>query len=117
MNRFKSSTKTNNSKNDNANSIKNSHKSVNPTPIELPKEKSKGILGALVEGVTIGAGATIGSRIVDSVLGPRTIQIENKQNLPIDNCSEQYKQYYHCIKEGTNNCDNILPDKCKQDKN
>jgi hypothetical protein len=123
MNRFKSSIKVNNSRNgnnksENSKSISHSDKSaIKPAHVVLPAEQPRGLLGTLAESAVMGAGSTIGSRVVDAIMGPRTIQVENKQNTTIENCSEQYKQFYQCIKDASNNCDNILSDKCKQDKN
>lgn len=111
MNRFKSSKRSDNYRNQ----YPTHHK---PNPVVLPPiEQPRGFLGTLAESAVMGVGVTIGSRMVDAVLGHRAIKVENKQNTSIDNCSEQHKQFYQCIKDGSNNCENILSDKCKQDKN
>ena len=118
MNRFKSSKKVESSKyGNNTNSPKTSYKSVTSAPVVSSTEQPRGLLRTLAESAVMGAGATIGSRVVDAVMGPRTIQIENKQNTSGDNCSGQYTQFYQCVKNGSSECDNILSDKCKQDKN
>lgn len=78
------------------------------SPITKPMTESQpSFMSKIADGIAVGIGASLGDRLISTVFGPRTIQIEKKT--PIDcnginpeniNCDlEEYKSFPQCIKK------------------
>jgi hypothetical protein len=58
------------------------------------------IKDTIVAGFGLGVGNEIAHRAVSSIMGPRTVEIQQSQ--PISSCQEELKKYEKCLKQ--NNC-------------
>tara|TARA_B100001093_G_scaffold438924_1_gene438592 strand:+ start:510 stop:815 length:306 start_codon:yes stop_codon:yes gene_type:complete len=60
----------------------------------------------IMDGMTFGAGSSLGHRAMDSIFGPRKIEVSQpKTNNDI--CSNLIESYTKCSLENTNNCSEI----------
>lgn len=91
-----------------------------PYHIKKQQEKSHNenqytpsVLSTFMTSLVAGSGATVGSRVIDSIIGPRQVQV-NSGGKP--DCEDIYKKFLICIKDNIDNpssCEQILPDRCK----
>ena len=76
-------------------------------PTSSPTTEPHSFMSKVRDGIAVGIGANLGDRMMTSIFGPRTIQIENKP--PIIDCKEnnsenincdleEYKSFPQCIK-------------------
>ena len=84
-----------------------------------PPAKSKGNIqiqnrpsfgSMILDGITFGAGSSLGHRAVDVALGPRRVEISQPQiNIPQNYqfCKSIKDQFEKCIKENTSDCTDL----------
>jgi hypothetical protein len=65
------------------------HPSYAPPIITSPPSRSMSFLSSIKEGFGLGVGSSIGDRLVQSVFGPRTIQVQTVST----NCDKIISQY------------------------
>jgi hypothetical protein len=83
------------------------HPSYAPPIISSPPSRSMSFLSSIKEGFGLGMGASLGDRLVQSVLGPRTIQVTQGSSTNCDKVISQYNQgsvhleqeYQECMKK------------------
>ena len=76
--------------------------------IQLQNKPSIG--STIMEGLTFGAGSSLGHRAVDVVLGPRRVEISQPQvDIPSNHrfCKSIKDQFEKCIKENTSDCSDL----------
>jgi hypothetical protein len=70
------------------------HPSYAPPVVSSPPSRSMSFLSSIKEGFGLGVGSSIGDRLVQSVLGPRTIQvIQTIGQGSSTNCDKVISQY------------------------
>jgi hypothetical protein len=83
------------------------HPSYSPPIISSPPSRSMSFLSSIKEGFGLGLGSSLGDRLVQSVLGPRTIQVTQGSSTNCDKVISQYNQgnvsleqeYQECMKK------------------
>ena len=75
---------------------------VNQSPPPIVSQPQPSFLGNIMQGVTFGLGSSIAHRAVDTVMGPRTMNVEhsNEKIVPEikQTCQEQYNEFQQCMK-------------------
>lgn len=72
------------------------HPSYAPPVVSSPPSRSMSFLSSIKEGFGLGVGSSLGDRLVQSVLGPRTIQVTQTIG-----------------QESSTNCDKIISQYCR----
>jgi len=83
------------------------HPSYAPPIISSPPSRSMSFLSSIKEGFGLGVGSSLGDRLVQSVLGPRTIHVTQGSSTNCDKVISQYNQgsvhleqeYQECMKK------------------
>jgi len=85
------------------------HKRKNPPPAKTTQSNSSGIASTLIDGITFGAGSSIGHSMINKISGLFSEK---------DKCSEILHNFNECKKNSWNNdaCMDIFSDyeKCKK---
>ena len=83
------------------------HPSYAPPVVSSPPSRSMSLLSNIKDGFGLGVGSSLGDRLVQSVLGPRTIQVSQGSSTNCDKVISQYsqgsvhleQQYQECMKK------------------
>jgi hypothetical protein len=73
------------------------------------QETSNGMLGMIGQGISLGAGAAIGSSAINGVMDSFSTEESNQQS---NYCINVKKTYQECLEKGSNEEWNIHNDKC-----
>ena len=83
-----------------------------PPPANVPRKQSLGgsIMEGVASGITFGAGSSLGHRAMDSIFGPRKIEVETNVDNKTENnsCKLLAETYEKCL-----NSTNWDVDKCE----
>lgn len=95
---------------------------VASNPITTPSNNSGSFMKIFKESIVAGVGSSIGSRVIDNILGPRTIQVKHEENsnshqTKAECSSQSLENFYQCIKSGGDDCDSLIPVECKSNNN
>lgn len=76
-----------------------------PPPSNVQRQQSLGgsIMEGVASGITFGAGSSIGHRAMDSIFGPRKIEVDSKIETISENnsCKLLKETYEKCLKENS----------------
>ena len=70
-----------------------SSSAVAPPVVSSPPSRSMSFLSSIKDGFGLGVGSSLGDRLVQSVLGPRTIQVQTIRQESSTNCDKIISQY------------------------
>jgi len=86
------------------NKISRRTKNVPPPPVKIDNQNKEGFLSSAIsnvfQGITLGLGSQLATRTLDSIMGPRKIELKAENNT---NCNNELEAYHNCMK---NNLDN-----------
>lgn len=91
--------------------------SISPPVVQQQKEGFlSNVMGNIVQGMVLGTGSQLASRTIDSIMGPRKIEINSEQ------CVNEKKYYLECLSKNDDNiskCTELfnMLDKCKNSNN
>lgn len=91
--------------------------SISPPVVQQQKEGFlSNVMGNVVQGMALGTGTQLASRTIDSIMGPRKIEINSEQ------CVNEKKYYLECLSKNDDNiskCTELfnMLDKCKNSNN
>ena len=69
------------------------HPSYAPPVVSSPPSRSMSFLSSIKDGFGLGVGSSLGDRLVQSALGPRTIQVQTIRQESSTNCDKIISQY------------------------
>ena len=78
-----------------------------PPVVSSPPSRSMSLLSSIKDGFGLGLGSSLGDRLIQSVLGPRTIQVGQESSTNCDKVISQYnkgnvsleQEYQECMKK------------------
>ena len=87
----------------------------NPPPrsVQAPAQATRGLLGTMVEGVALGAGSSVGRRMVDGLMAPTprradpSNSFEHRSSVNAPSCDPMIAQYNDCMNRASENCENF----------
>lgn len=91
--------------------------SISPPVVEQQKEGFlSNVMGNIVQGMVLGTGSQLASRTIDSIMGPRKIEINAEK------CVNENKYYLQCLSKNEDDiskCTELfnMLDKCKNSNN
>jgi hypothetical protein len=91
--------------------------SISPPAVVQQKEGIlSNVMGNIVQGMALGTGSQLASRTIDSIMGPRKIEINAER------CVDENKYYLQCLSKNEDDISKCreffnLLDKCKNNNN
>jgi coiled-coil-helix-coiled-coil-helix domain-containing protein 10 len=86
------------------NKISRKPKYVPPTSVKIDNQNKEGFLSSAIsnvfQGITLGFGSQLATRALDSIMGPRKIELKTDNNT---NCNNEFEAYCNCMKNNSDN--------------